>query len=109
MKSKRLQIGKTTVEVRIPEGGQERRRGLLGIDRAPDWGLLLSAAPLIHSFGMKFKIDLVWIRGGQVVCVASKVPPGRMRGAWAWRCLELPSGEAERLGIKRGDRVRTVR
>ena len=101
-------VGDHQFEIREAQTGSERRRGLLGETEAPDWGILLRGAPLIHTFGMKFPIDLVWIRGGRVVSIASSVKPGRMKSGPAGLCLELRAGEAKRVGIQTGDRFEVL-
>lgn len=105
VKESTLKIGPAVLDVRETENGSERRQGLLGEEEAPDWGLILRGAPLIHTFGMKFPIDILWIRGGRVVKISSSVPHRRLLGSLAWTCLELPAGESERLGIRKGDLV----
>jgi uncharacterized membrane protein (UPF0127 family) len=85
-----------------------RMRGLLGRSELPlGEGLLLSRAPAIHTFFMRFAIDVVFVdREMVVVGIESKVPPWRVvarRRAWA--VLELPAGEAVRRGIRPGERL----
>ncbi len=77
-------------------GMEERTRGLLGCDGLPAGaGLLIPDCRLIHTFGMRFPLDLVFLDGqGRVVHVRWAVPPGRL--AWGgWRArhvLEVASG-----------------
>lgn len=85
-------------------------RGLLLRDGLPvDHGLLLSD-PLrcIHTAGMRFPIDIVFLdRALSVVGVAANVAPWCLR--WSRRgCfqLELAAGRAEQLGLRPGRRVR---
>ncbi len=85
-----------------------RMRGLMGrarLDRGH--GLLLTPAPSIHTFFMRFAIDAVFLDADlRVLDVASGLRPWRV----AWRrgartVLELPAGEAARRGVKAGDRL----
>lgn len=103
-----IRNGKCALEVRRAVGTAERRRGLLGRDAAPSWGLLLERCPLVHTIGMRFAIDGVFLdRHRRVVKVAEGVKPGRpLVGSWRARsCLELRAGLAAELGIGVGDRL----
>ena len=60
-----------------------RRRRLLGLAlrRAPPegWALLLPRCRSVHTFGMRFAIDVVFLdAGGRVVRVVTGVRPGRV-------------------------------
>ena len=85
-----------------------RMRGLLG-KRGLDSGegLLIRPAPSIHTFFMRFPIDVVFLsRQGEVLKVAERVPPWRARSCrHSYAVLELAAGEAERRGIAVGDRL----
>jgi uncharacterized membrane protein (UPF0127 family) len=92
----------------VADGMFTRMRGLLGRSGLDEGeGLLLRPSPSIHTFFMRFPIDVVFIaRDGEVVKVVPAVKPWRMssaRGAKA--VLELPAGEAERRGIRPGMRL----
>ena len=69
--------------------------------------MLIRPAPSIHTFFMRFPIDAVFLtRDGEVVKVADDVKPWRVRSARkAHAVLELPTGEAQRRGVTRGDRL----
>jgi uncharacterized membrane protein (UPF0127 family) len=82
-----------------------RMRGLLG--RPPlrrGQALMLRPCNLIHTVGMGYAIDVVFLRrDGLVLHVAPDVPPLRMRGHWrAHSVLELAAGEAARCAIRPG-------
>ena len=53
----------------------------------------------VHTFGMRFSLDLVWLdRDGRVLAVEESVPPGRVRSrADADAVLEVPSGRASEM------------
>lgn len=88
-----------------------RMRGLLG-KRGLDSGegLLIRPAPSIHTFFMRFPIDVVFLsRQGEVLKVAERVPPWRARSCRnSYAVLELAAGEAGRRGIAVGDRLDTA-
>jgi len=70
----------------------ERLRGLAFAP--PGEPLLIERCRSVHTFGMKYALDLVWLdRGGGVVRVDRAVPPRRVRACrGAWAVLELPAG-----------------
>ena len=78
------------------EGPLERMRGLLGRDGLPPGEfMLLDPGGSIHTFGMRFAIDVLFLdRDNRVVRVAPDVAPGRMRfgGLRARRTIETASG-----------------
>ena len=83
-----------------------RMRGLLGrADLPAGEGLLLRPAGSVHTFFMRFPIDVVFLdKEDRVVGIEPAVPPWRTasrRGAKA--VVELASGECERRGIAVGD------
>jgi uncharacterized protein len=85
-----------------------RLKGLLGrAGLESGEGLLLSPAPAIHTWFMRFPIDAVFLdRELTVVGVAPRLSPWR----WAHRAraravLELSAGESERRGIRVGERL----
>jgi uncharacterized membrane protein (UPF0127 family) len=69
------------LDVRLADTPLARLRGLAGLPTlAPGAGLLLPETRSIHTFGMRFALDLVWLDGaGQVVRVDRTVPPRRVR------------------------------
>lgn len=85
-----------------------RLRGWLGRGNAPDGrGLWILSCDAVHTFAMRFPIDLVFIdAGGRVLRIDRAVPPWRVRVCiGAYSVIELAAGEAARLGIVRGDFV----
>ena len=82
-----------------------RMRGLLGRRDLPQGeGILLRPAGSIHTFFMRFSIDVVFLsEAGVVLCIAAAVRPWRIavcRGARS--ALELAAGESERHGLEVG-------
>ena len=83
-----------------------RMRGLLGRGALPpDEGILLRPAGSIHTFFMRFPIDVVFLDREQVVVgIESDLAPWRTAGRkGAKAVLELSSGEAARRGLAVGD------
>lgn len=80
-----------------------RLRGLLG-RRQPE-PLLLAPAASIHTSGMRFAIDAVFLDADlRVVRVVRALPPWRFAAARGARAvLELPAGAAG--GLTEGDRL----
>jgi uncharacterized protein len=71
-----------------------RRTGLLGRDTlAPESVLAIAPSNAIHTFGMRFPIDVLFIdRRGQVVKRVLGLEPGRISVAWrAFAVLEFAS------------------
>lgn len=89
----------------------QRLRGLLGgPPLPPGHALLLDRCRAIHTFGMRRAIDVVFVGDdGSVLELRRGLGAGRVamcRRASA--VLELSAGEAWRLGLWRGCRVRFV-
>jgi uncharacterized protein len=82
--------------------------GKRGLDSGE--GLLIRPAPSIHTFFMRFPIDVVFLsRQGEVLKVAERVRPWRARSCrHSYAVLELAAGEAGRRGIAVGDRLDTA-
>jgi uncharacterized membrane protein (UPF0127 family) len=82
------------VEVVIARSFRARLLGLALRRSPPGYALLIPRCRCVHTFGMRFALDLVWLDAdGQVLAVDRRVGPGRMvarRGAWA--VLEAPAG-----------------
>lgn len=94
-----------TLAVLVAASTPARLRGLLARPRlAPGQALLLKPCNMVHTLGMRYPIDVVFLaRDGRVLDVASAVAPWRMRVHWRAHCvLELAGGEAARCGIGRG-------
>jgi uncharacterized membrane protein (UPF0127 family) len=86
-----------------------RKKGLLGRDGlASGTGLVIAPTNAVHTFFMRFPIDIVFVtRAGEVVKISSAVRAWRMAAALrGYAVVELGPGEAARAGLKVGDRVR---
>ena len=99
----------TTVEAAVDSAS--RKRGLLGRDSlAPGVALVIAPSNGVHTFFMKFAIDVVFVaRDGRVVKIARAVKPWRAALALrAFAVVELAAGAADRAGLRIGDRLRVV-
>jgi uncharacterized protein len=74
-----------------------RLRGLAGLASLdPGVGLLLPRTRSIHTAGMRFGLDLIWLGHDGVVRVDRGVAPLRHRLAWRARAVvEVPAGRAD--------------
>ena len=89
-----------------------RMKGLLGRkDLSTGEGILIRPAPSIHTFFMRFPIDVVFLsRQGDVLKIAEHVAPWRARSCrHSYAVLELAAGEAGRRGLAVGERIDTVK
>jgi uncharacterized membrane protein (UPF0127 family) len=76
----------------------QRARGLAGRDLIdPREGLRIPRCRSVHTVGMRFALDLVWLdRDDVVVRVDRDVPPQRMRTCLRARSVvELAAGQAD--------------
>jgi uncharacterized protein len=88
-----------------------RRRGLLGRDAMPaDCALIIAPSNAIHTFFMRFAIDVAFVaRDGRVLSVRRGLPPRRIAAAWrGFAVVELASGALDRADVRPGDTLRGV-
>ncbi|HTB33866.1 MAG TPA: DUF192 domain-containing protein [bacterium] len=94
----------------------ERVQGWLGrASVEPGEGLLIAPCGSIHTFGMAFSIDAVFLdRQGKVLGLKPRVRPGRLAWGpwkglllpWTVMVLELPEGTIAASGLAVGMRLR---
>jgi hypothetical protein len=92
--------------VRVAGVSRERRKGLSGIAEMPaDTGLWIIPCEAIHTFGMKMRIDVVFLdRDFRVRHTRSALAPNRVAVCLrAYSVLELAPGSIERSGTRAGD------
>jgi uncharacterized membrane protein (UPF0127 family) len=83
-------------------------RGLLGRRELPRGeGVLLRPATSVHTWFMRFPIDVVFLdRELQVQKIVTGLGPWRIAfGRGTRAVLELAAGECERRGLRPGDRL----
>ena len=86
----------------------ERLRGLIGAPPLePGEALLLPRCRGIHTFGMAYPIDAVFLdKTKTIVRMIEKMTPNKI-GPVSWRAdavLELPSGTIEKMKLRLGDK-----
>jgi len=96
-------------DVRLADTPRERRTGLLKRDKLnPGEGLWIYPTQAIHTFGMRFPIDVVFIdRRMRVKRIYHQLAPFRLTSlVWsAQSVLELPSGSLAGTQTAVGDEL----
>jgi uncharacterized membrane protein (UPF0127 family) len=90
------------------DSSAKRRTGLLKHERLePGDGLWIVPCESVHTFFMKFPIDLVYLdKKRKVRKVRHAVPAWRLSACLtAHSILELPAGTAEKSGTQAGDEL----
>lgn len=90
----------------VAGSGPKRSKGLLGRKSlGVGEGLWIIPCEAVHTFLMKFPIDLIYLdRKHQVKKVRSSVPAWRVSGCLsAHSVLELPAGTINRTRTEKGD------
>jgi uncharacterized membrane protein (UPF0127 family) len=89
-----------------------RMRGLLGKkEMAEGDGLLIEPCKGIHTFGMRFGIDVIFFdKSNRVVATRRGLSPNRLTPFYfrAVGVLELPAGALDKISAKVGDEVEFV-
>ncbi len=92
----------------IADTSAKRRTGLLKHERlAKGEGLWIVPCESVHTFFMKFPIDLVYLDRKKIVRkVRRAVPPWRLSACFAAHSiLELPAGAIDATGTAVGDEI----
>jgi uncharacterized protein len=95
-------------EIFSAETSSERRTGLLKHTSLPEGaGLWIVPCEAVHTFFMKFAIDLVYIdRERRVRGLVRALRPWRMSMCFpAHSVIELPPGTIGRTGTRKGDQL----
>ena len=90
----------------VADSGPKRNKGLLGRDSlAPGEGLWIVPCEAVHTFAMRFPIDLVYLdRSRRIKKIRHAVPPWRLSGCLtAHSIIELPPGTIRETQTQRGD------
>ena len=72
-----LRDGEVLCSLELAVTRQERRRGLLGRDGIAG-ALLIERARSVHTFAMRFPIDVAFCDGGLAVLSTRRLVPGRL-------------------------------
>ena len=101
--------GSDLVDIEIAETAWERAVGLLARrELAPGTGLWLAPTRSIHTWGMRFTIDVVFLDDTlRITRIFERVGPWRLlMGGWRARvAVELAAGEAARLDVEAGQQL----
>ena len=92
----------------VADTSAKRRTGLLKHERLERGeGLWITPCESVHTFFMKFAIDLVYLdRNKKVRKVRNAVPPWRLSACLsAHSILELPAGTVAETGTQPGDEL----
>jgi uncharacterized membrane protein (UPF0127 family) len=87
---------------------RSRRKGLLGqAELPPNRALVIAPTQGVHTFGMRFAIDIVGVsHSGVVVSIREAVPRRRIVFSWrAFAIVELAGGAARRADLQIGDKL----
>lgn len=105
----------TTVahNVRVATGFIDRLRGLMGVNSlAPHDGLLLQPESSIHTFFMRFALDVVYLdRTYTVLRLDPNMAPWRIGPLYTHHChaiLELPVGALASSQTQVGDKLKVT-
>ncbi len=112
-------IGNQTYQLEVVRSEEARQQGLSGRASLPTYHgmMFLFDTPDRYTFWMdrmKFSIDMIFLKDGVIVNIANNVPfpktpnesPAVVRPQQAFnQVLELPAGDADRLGLKIGQRI----
>lgn len=102
----------TLAGVSLADTWLTRLVGLLRTDKTAFKGLLISPCSSVHTIGMRYAIDVIFIDGNRRVSKLCKnIEP--MRFCFGTHdttsTLELPTGTIEALGLNIGDEISTVK
>jgi uncharacterized protein len=92
----------------IADSSKTRKIGLLKHNQLePGEGLWITPCEGVHTVGMKFPIDVLFLdKRRKVVKIRARMPRWRMAAClWAHSVLELPSGTAAATQTTRGDQL----
>ena len=104
-------LSKNTVlaqHIMIADSFWRRLKGLLGTQSLLiESGLIIRPCSSVHTFGMRYVIDVLFMNRNHGVCKAvSSMAPGKV--AWcsaAFYVIELPEGTIEKTKTTIGDKI----
>lgn len=92
----------------VADGPLSRLRGLARLDDLPgDCGLLLTRTKSVHTLGMRFALDVIWLdRRGAVVRVDHGVQPRKHAACRTARSVvEVAAGSGDRFAAALASQV----
>lgn len=96
-------------ECKVADSYFTRLKGLLGKSQiAPDAGLLIKPCRSVHTIGMKFVIDVIFLAvDGKVVGLVEEMGPRRLSPHCkeARMVLEVKAGKIRESGVEIGDQL----
>lgn len=96
-------------DVVLADSFLKRMKGLLGRKRFDEGeALWIRPCKSVHTIGMRFPIDVVFLdKSNVVIAIKKNLPSNRFTGLYlrAASVLELPAGTLQAAGIKVGDRL----
>jgi uncharacterized protein len=113
---KEIEIGASRFYVKIADTNLKKAKGLSGKELAKNQGMLFTyqslVIPKFWMKGMIIGIDIIWIKENEVVEISKNITPQNLPfpktvspKSKVDSVLEISAGEADRLGIKPGDKV----
>ena len=99
-------------KLRIADSFWPRLKGLLGTSAlAEGQGLLLSPCNSVHTFGMRYAVDVIFLDSAwRIHKIVENMAP--WRGSCCWRAaavLELPAGTVRQAGLQVEQQLRHSR
>lgn len=97
-------LGAMPLELAVTEGPLERMRGLLGRPLQPGQGLLLRPCSMIHTWGMQYPIDVIFVsRRGIILKIFQNLGRRKFRACIrAHSVIELPAGNVGERRLQKG-------
>jgi uncharacterized membrane protein (UPF0127 family) len=107
VRDKNLNLGKN---IKLANNIFSRMKGLMFDEKIDGDGLLIRPCNSIHTFFMRFEIDVVFLNKDlKIVKIIRNMPPWRMSKIYfdAWQVLEFTGGTLD-LEIEEGDYIEEV-
>lgn len=100
-----MQGDRVLASLEVPPDRRGRRRGLMGRGDF-DGAMLLSPCRSVHTFGMKFVLDVAFLdKGNNVVSVVTVVPGRVVIRLRSRSVIEARAGAFERWGLEVGQEL----
>lgn len=98
--------------VAVATGVLKRMKGLLSMDSlAKGEALLIKPCKSIHTIGMKFSIDVIFLdKDNNIIAMKKYMKPNRLTPIYlkAISVLELPAGTIDDTSTNIGDRIKFI-